>query len=290
MRRFLRAAVLALLLWPAASAGEAPITVVAAENFYGDVARQIGGPQVAVTSIISAPAQDPHEFEPSPSMARAVAHAQIVILNGANYDPWMDKLLAATSSAQRSVIVAAELRHRKPGDNPHLWYDPATVPAVARQVADELARRDPAHKDAYAQRLTSFLASLAPIDDAIRAIKAKYEGTPVTATEPIFGDMAQALGLVMRNQHFQLAVMNGTEPSVSDVASLQDDLSRRRVKILFYNAQVSDDLTARMLGIARAAHVPVVGVSETEPADKTYQAWIAGALDAVRKALAGAGS
>ncbi|HLH87125.1 MAG TPA: zinc ABC transporter substrate-binding protein [Xanthobacteraceae bacterium] len=281
---------LAFLLWPGAASAETQIPVVAAESFYGDVARQIGGPQVAVTSIISSAMQDPHEFEPSPSVARAVVGAQVVILNGASYDPWMDKLLAATSPARRSVIVAADLVHRKPGDNPHLWYDPATMPAVAAQIAGALARHDPMHKDAYRQRLAAFLASLVPIDDAIRTIKSQYGGTPVTATEPVFGDMARSLGLVMRNARFQLAIMNETEPSASDVAALQGDLAAHRVRILFYNAQVSDDLTTRMLGIARAAHVPVVGVSETEPADKTYQEWIAGTLDAVRRALADGGS
>jgi zinc/manganese transport system substrate-binding protein len=290
MRGILRLAGLALLLWPAVASAETPITIVAAESFYGDVAGQIGGPQVEVTSIISAVGQDPHEFEPPPSVARAVAGARIVILNGASYDPWMGKLLAVTDSARRSVIVAADLLHRKPGDNPHLWYNPATMPAVAAQIADTLARLDPAHKEAYEQRLTAFLASLVPIDDAIRTIKAHYRETPVTATEPVFGDMAQALGFVMRNTRFQLAVMNETEPSASDVAALEDDLAARTVRILFYNAQVSDDLTARMLGIARASHVPVVGISETKPPHKTYQEWIAGALDAVRKALADGGS
>jgi zinc/manganese transport system substrate-binding protein len=295
MQRFLRAASIAFLFWagpawPAPPQDAAPIAIVAAENFYGDVAQQIGGAQVKVTSIISAPGQDPHQFEASPSIARDVANAAIVVLNGADYDPWVEKLLAGTPSAQRAVIIAADLLKRKPGDNPHLWYEPATMPAVATAIANELSRRDAAHADLYAMRLKTFLDSLAPIDTAIRSIRSRYAGAPVSATEPVFGYMAQALGFVMRNERFQLAVMNETEPSARDVAALQDDLRGHRVRILFYNAQVSGDLSTRLLAVARAAGVPVVGVTETKPADKTYQQWIAGELEAVSKALEGGGT
>ena len=144
--------------WPAPQP-EHPIAVVAAENFYGDVARQIGGADVDVITILSSPDQDPHEFEASPSTARAVAEARLVIYNGADYDPWMEKLLAGTRSDQRDIIVVANLMGRKPGDNPHLWYDPATMPAVASRLASELETLDPAHGTAYRQRLQTFLAS-----------------------------------------------------------------------------------------------------------------------------------
>jgi zinc/manganese transport system substrate-binding protein len=273
-----------------AQAQTAPIRIVAAENFYGDVARQIGGPEVGVTSIITAPGQDPHQFEASPAAARALSEANLVIYNGANYDPWIDKLLANTAAAARRVIAVAAVVNAKPGDNPHLWYDPATMPVVATRIADELQALDSAHADAYRGRLASFLGSLAPISAAIAAITAKYAGTPVTATEPVFGPMAKALGFVMRNERFQLAVMNDTEPSASDVAAMQDDLKRRKVRLLLYNSQVSDDLTERLLAIARTAKVPVVGITETAPAGKSYQAWITGELDAVRSALDGGGS
>jgi zinc/manganese transport system substrate-binding protein len=260
---------------------------MAAENFYGDVARQIAGPAVKVTSIISAPGQDPHQFEATPAVARALAGANLVILNGANYDAWMDQLLAGARS--RKVIIAADIVGAKPGDNPHLWYDPATMPMVAARIAAALAAIDPANKDTYEQRLKSFLGSLAPISDKIRAIRARYAGTPVTATEPVFGRMATALGFDMRNQRFQLAVMNDTEPSARDVAAVQEDLRRRTVKLFLYNSQVSNDLTARLTEIARAANVPVVGIAETMPADKSYQDWIAAELAAVEKALEAGG-
>jgi zinc/manganese transport system substrate-binding protein len=268
-----------------APASAAPFTVVAAENFYGDIAAQIGGAQVAVTSIISAPSQDPHEFEASPATARALAAADVVILNGADYDPWMARLLASVAAPHRWVIVVADLMHRQPGDNPHLWYDPKTMPRLAAAIADELTARDPAHAEDYRVRLKAFYDQLAPITAKIDAMRRKHAGTPVTATEPIFGEMARTLGLDMRNPRFQLAVMNGTEPAARDLAAMQDDLNQRRVKLLIYNRQVSDTLTERLRAIAQAAKVPVVGVSETEPPGQTYQQWIAGELDAVDKAL-----
>jgi len=293
MRRFLLAFIAVAALWVAPSgfvrAAAPTIAIVAAENFYGDVAAQIGGPDVTVISIMSNPGQDPHAFEASPATARALAAADLVIFNGADYDPWVNKLIAVSPAAHRDTIVVADLMHKAAGDNPHLWYDPATMPALAAKLADAFAARDPAHADAYRQRLKSFLASLAPIDRDIAEIKAKYAGTPVTATEPVFGYMAQALGFVMRNQRFQLAVMNDTEPSARDLAAMEADLRNRSVKLLLYNSQVSDNLTERLRAIAQSAKVPVVGVAETEPPGQTYQQWITAELAAVSTALADGG-
>src|SRR5882724_9119562 len=156
-----------LLAAPASAlaAGRTP-TIVAAENFYGDVARQIAGPDATVTSILGNPDDDPHSFEASPSVARAIADAGIVIANGADYDPWMEKLLGASASPGRVAIVAAALAGRKAGDNPHLWYDPATMPLVARALAAALAAADPTGRAAYERRLQVFLDSLKPIDAA----------------------------------------------------------------------------------------------------------------------------
>ena len=158
MRSFVFA--VALLAGMIASAHAAPIRVVAAENFYGDIARQIGGNTVTVTSILRNPDQDPHLFEASPSVARALAHASIAIASGADYDPWMEKLMAATRHPGRVAIVVAHLVGRKPGDNPHIWYDPKTMPALARRLAAILEAQDPAHAAADRQRLAAFEASM----------------------------------------------------------------------------------------------------------------------------------
>jgi len=278
------------LLLAACPVQAAPLTVVAAENFYGDLAQQIGGPAVQVTSILTNPNQDPHSFEASPSTARAIADAGLVVYSGADYDPWVANLLAASTAPERKVIVVADLVQRKSGDNPHLWYDPATMPALAKALAAELAGRDPAHRQDYESRLQTFLASLEPMNRKIAELRQKYAGQPVTATEPVFRYMSDALGLDMRNQPFQIAVMNNTEPSASQIAAFEKDLKARAVKALFYNSQVTDDLTARLQKIAQDSGVPIVGVSETEPPGMTYQAWMGGQLDATGKALAGPGS
>ena len=240
------------LLLTAFPAHAKPFAVVAAENFYGDLAQQIGGPQVQVTSILTNPNQDPHSFEASPSTARAIADAGLVVYSGADYDPWVANLLAASTVPARKVIVVADLIQRKSGDNPHLWYDPRTMPALAKALAAEFAGRDPAHRQDYESRLQAFLASLEPMNRKIAALRQKYAGQPVTATEPVFGYMSDALGLDMRNQPFQIAVMNETEPSASQIAAFEKDLKTRAVKVLFYNSQVTDDLTARLQGSPRS--------------------------------------
>ncbi|WP_131196378.1 metal ABC transporter solute-binding protein, Zn/Mn family [Lichenihabitans psoromatis] len=269
-----------------ASATNAPITIVAAENFYGNLAQRIAGPEATVTSILSNPDQDPHLFESDASTARALTDAKIVISNGADYDPWMEKLLSASKAKDRIEIVAADLVGKKPGDNPHLWYDPATMKAVANRLADDLGKVDPAHKAEFDRRAESFVAGLKPLKAKMAEIKARFGGQPVTASEPVFGYMADALGLDMKNKAFQLAVMNNTEPSPADVAAFEDDLKGHKIKAMLYNSQADDQAVKRLVGIAKEAHVPVVGVSETEPAGKTYEAWMLDQLTDLEKALA----
>ena len=281
-----------LTLAPAAGAraAEGKIAVVAAENFYGDIARQIGGDRVAVVSIMNNPDQDPHLFETTPGIVRQIADAQIAVLNGANYDPWMEKLLSAAPRAGRLVINAAVLTRHKGGDNPHLWYDPSVMPAVARALNAAFSKADAAHAKDYDARLKTTLASLERVAQRVAQMKAKHAGAAITATEPVFGPMAEALGLTMRNQNFQLAMMNDTEPSARDVAAFENDLKEHKVKALLYNSQVSEKLTLRLLDIARQAKVPVVGVTETQPANLSFQDWMLGELDALDKALSGPNS
>ncbi|ALP63871.1 MULTISPECIES: metal ABC transporter solute-binding protein [Paraburkholderia] len=270
----------------AAHAQDTKIPVVAAENFYGDVVQQLGGDRVDVTSILSNPDQDPHLFEASPKTARALQHASLVVYNGADYDPWMAKLLNVSKNDKRKTIVAAELIGKKSGDNPHLWYDPSTMPAVARAVSAALASADPAHKAAYDANLAKFLDSLKPIADKVAALRGQYAHVSVTATEPVFGYMSDAIGLDMRNQRFQLATMNDTEASASDIAAFERDLRERRVRALIYNSQATEALTKRMLKLAQQSHVPTVSVTETQPAGKNYQQWMLAQLDALGNALA----
>jgi zinc/manganese transport system substrate-binding protein len=279
------AAIAALSALPADAAE--PVKIVAAENFYGDLATQIGGKHITVTSILSNPDQDPHLFESSPSTARDISGAQIVLYNGADYDTWMDKLLSASSQPDRTSIVVADLTGIKSGDNPHLWYNPKILPLVAKALEAELEKRDPPSAADYKKNLATFDASFADIVKQIDDVKAKYAGTQVTATEPVFGYMAEALGLKMLNLDFQMAAMNGTEPSPSQVAAFENSLKDGSAKILFYNSQVTDDTTTRLLKLAKDSKVPVVGVTETQPSGTTIQKWFAGQIKEVGDALAG---
>jgi zinc/manganese transport system substrate-binding protein len=267
-----------------------PVRIVAGENFYGDIASQIGGANVAVTSILSSPDDDPHLFEASASTAKALAEAKIVIVNGVDYDPWMEKLLSANSAPGRREIVVATLAHRKAGDNPHLWYNPATIKAVGNALSVDLAIVDPAHRDDYQKAGAAFAASLEPLEAKIGEMRKKYAGQPVAASEPVFGYMAELIGLKVHDEQFALAVMNNTEPSASQVAAFENDLKGHKVKVMLYNAQASEPAVQRLVQMARDQKIPVVGVSETEPAGANYQQWMANQIDALDHALSGGAS
>lgn len=274
-----------VLAFPAV--GAEPIKVVAASNVYGDIAQQIGGTRVTVTSILNHPNQDPHEFEASTATARAIAQARLVIYNGAGYDPWAVKLLAASASPSREIIEVARLFGKKEGDNPHLWFAPAAIDALAAALAARLTQLDPEHGADYARALAVFETSTEMLRRRIAVLRGKYAGTAVTATEPVFDYMADALGLEMRNRRFQLSVMNGTEPAASVIAAFEKDLRTRAVRVLFYNSQTTQALTERMRAIANRAGVPVVAVSETKPVGLSYQEWMLAQLDALDRALGG---
>lgn len=281
------AAIVALLAAPhAVQATDVPIAIVAAQNVYGEVAAAVGGDHVDVESIVVSAEADPHDFEPPASVARAVSDAGIVVMNGAEYDHWMERLLDSSTRPDRIVIEVSELIGAGEGDNPHLWYDPRSMPALAAALSETLSDIDPAHADDYASRHNAFVGSLDKLTQKISDIRTRFAGAPVTATEPVFGPMADALGLEMRNTEFQRAIMNETEPSARQIAAFEDDLKSGQVKVLFYNKQVVDPLTERLLAVAHAADVPVVGVTESLPDGSTFIEWMTDQLDATERALA----
>jgi zinc/manganese transport system substrate-binding protein len=264
-----------------------PVKVVAAENFYGDLATQIGGPNVVVTSILSNPGDDPHLFEASPDTAKGLSDAKVVIVNGVDYDPWMEKLLSAHKAPGRKEIIVGALVGHKRGDNPHLWYDPAYMKAAGKALVADLSAVDPAHKADYEQGYATFLDSLKPLDDKIAAMRKSYAGQPVTASEPVFGYQAGLIGLKVHNEKYALAIMNNAEPTPSEVAAFENDLKGKKVKAMLYNAQASEPAVGKLVDLAKANGIPVVGVSETEPPNSTYQDWMMGQLNALDKALTG---
>jgi zinc/manganese transport system substrate-binding protein len=259
------------------------LKIVAAENFYGGVAQQIAGPDAKVTSILTNPNQDPHEFTSNAGTAKAVADADIVIYSGISYDPWMDKLLGTQGKPARVVINVADLIEAQDGHNPHIWYDPHTMPALGAKLIEVLAKINPTQAATYAQRLADFNASMKPVLDKIAAIRVTTGGMKVTATEPVFGYMAEALGFKMLNYDFQVQIMNDAEPTASQTAAFEKSLTSHEAKVLFYNSQVTDPTTDRIQKIAKDAGVPIVGVTETQPLDqKSYVEWMMHELDAVQ--------
>jgi zinc/manganese transport system substrate-binding protein len=262
-----------------------PVKVVAAENFYGDVASQIGGANVAVTSILTNPDVDPHLFEASSETARALADARVVVADGAGYDNWMEKLLSANRLPGRKEIVVGQLVGRHAGDNPHLWYDPAYMRSAAKAIAGALVAIDPAHRAEYEQGEANFIVSLRPLDAKIADMRRRFAGQPVTASEPVFGYQAGLIGLKVHNEKFAWTIMNNAEPTPSEVATFENDLKGHKVKAMLYNAQASEPAVQRLVNIAKGNAIPVVGVSETEPPGSSYQAWMYAQLDALDRAL-----
>ncbi len=265
------------------------ITAVGAENEYANVIGQIGGKYVHVTAIESNPNTDPHSFEASPSVAQVVSTAQLIVQNGLGYDSYMNKIESAAPSSGRKVIDVQALR-RLPDStpNPHLWYDPKTMPAVARAVATDLAALQPAHAAYFRANLRAFDRSLQPWYQALARFKAAYPGTPVAVTEPVGDYLLQAAGArILTPFRFQADVMNGVDPAPQDI-SLQNSLfTGHKVKVFLYNQQVTDSLTQSFLEAAHRNGIPVVGVYETMPTPGyTYQSWMLAETRALQKAVA----
>jgi zinc/manganese transport system substrate-binding protein len=283
MARIVLVSALALTLAACGSAAKSDrLRVVASTNVYGDMVRQIGGPRVDVTSILSDPNTDPHLFEPGTANGLAVSKAGVVVQNGLGYDAFMQKLEDAAPSGKRRVLVVADVIPH--GSNPHLWYDLPQMPKVAAAIARELSAADPAHASAYRDRARRFSASLGPALAALRTLPA---GAPVAYTEPVPGYLIRAAGL--RNlapDSFARQIEEGNEPSASAVSAMAALIREHRIKALLYNAQAVSPITARLRSLAQSEHVAVVPVTETLPAGHTYQRWQLGQIEALRKALA----
>jgi zinc/manganese transport system substrate-binding protein len=265
------------------------IIAVAGENFYGDLVARVGGDRVAVTSIISDPAVDPHTYESSPQNAEAVADATLVVENGLGYDAFIDHLLGASPRSDRKVVNVQQLLGLPDGSNTHVWYDPATMPKAARAVADALEQTEPASRAIFEANLKMYLDSFAPLTARIAAIKARYPGTAVAYTEPVPGYLVTALGFQsLTPQGFAKAIENGTDPAPADVAAERDLLTGRKVGLLLYNSQATSPITESIKSLAAQSGVPVVGVSETIPKqNESYVDWQLAQLDQIATALGG---
>ena len=266
-----------------------PVPIAAAENFWGSIATQLGGDRVKVTSIITNPKTDPHDYEPKPTDARTLASVRYVIVNGAGYDPWSEKLLNANPVSGRKVLNVGELVGKKEGDNPHLWYSPEYVMRVVDQISSDLKSIDPADSPYFDRQRQQFVSvGLKDYNDTISTIKQKYKGTPVASTESIFAYMAQPLELNLTTPpKFMTAIAEGQTPTAADKATFDEQVTQKQVKVFIYNSQNATPDTDALKQKAQAASIPIVPITETlTPATASFQAWQVGELKALQQALA----
>jgi zinc/manganese transport system substrate-binding protein len=265
------------------------IVAVGAENQYADVIKQVGGKYVQASAIMSNPNSDPHTFEASAATGRLVNASRLVVQNGLGYDSFMDTIENAVPDSGRHVIVVQKLLGLPDSTpNPHLWYDPATMPRVAAAVAEGLAAIQPGHAAYFRANAKTFINSLSAWVNAIGTFKQHYPGTPMATTEPVADYLLRALGADNKTPWaFQADVMNGTDPSAQDVAVERSLFTNHEVKVFLYNQQVTDSLTESFIALARANHIPVVGVYETMPEPGyRYQSWMQAEARALRAAVA----
>lgn len=270
-----------------------PVRVVAAENFWGSIAAQLGGDRVRVTSIVTRPDTDPHTYEATPADARAVATARYVIVNGVGYDAWANRLVRAGSGSERSVLDVGESVGVKAGANPHLWYAPAVVHRVVDRITADYERLDPADGAYFARQRAAFLTGgLGTYDAAIADIKARFGGTPIGASESIVEPIATALGLdLVTPGTFLRAISEGGDPTAADKSTVDAQIADHRVRVYVVNSQNSTPDVQAEVARARASNVPVVSFTETlTPPGATFQDWQVAQLHAVAEALSqGAG-
>jgi len=266
----------------------ASLQVVAAENFWGDIASQLGGRYVQVTAIITDPSTDPHLYESTAQNAAAISSADVVITNGLGYDEFADKLLSASPSSTRTVLTAADILHVGTGSNPHLWYDMPYVATVAAHITNSYIAKDPAHRSIYAHNLEAFNQSLQGPEAAAMRIKQRYSGTPVAYTEPVPAYQLAAAGLGIKTPPgFAKSIEDGNEPSPADAQAMDALITDKHIKVLLYNAQATSPITEHVKTLARQYGIPVVGVTETLPAGESYQTWQQNQLQQLLQALGG---
>ncbi|MCV7137041.1 zinc ABC transporter substrate-binding protein [Mycobacterium hodleri] len=264
----------------------APVDVVVSVDQWGDIVSELGGACANVKTILASSSVDPHDYEPSPADAASFAGAKMVVVNGADYDAWASKL-AASSAATAPVVSASEVTKTADGGNPHLWYSPSAVTAVADAVTAELSKLDPQAADYFGDRRAALTTTLKPYDDLIGKIKVGASGKSYAATEGIFDYQAEAMGLVDKTpEGYQRASANESDPSPADIAAFTSVLAAKQVDVLIYNTQTEGSIPEQIRTAAEQAGVPVVDVTETVPPGQTsFESWQDGQLTALAKAL-----
>ncbi len=262
------------------------MTVVAAENFYGDLASQIGGYKINVVSMVSDPNADPHEFESSSKNAIEYANARLVIENGLGYDSWSDHLLSANPSLDREVIISGDLLGLKQGDNPHVWYDLSYVKIISKEIFIRLSKIDPPNRSYYSSNYSKLEMRLDSLVAKQNKISLNHQNTNVSSTESIFYYFAKSMNLnVVSPENFMQSVSEGNDPSAISVAQFIDQLNSKTPSFLIYNLQTETPITQTMKNIAIKNNIKIIGITETMPTNSTYEKWISDELDVIDGAL-----
>jgi zinc/manganese transport system substrate-binding protein len=269
------------------SSSTSKVQIVAAENFWGSLVSQLGGTHVQVTSIVSDPNADPHEYESNVANAQAIAGANYVIINGAGYDNWALKLISANNNPNQKVLNVADLLGKKQGANPHFWYSPNYVNETVKTMYLDLVSIDPANAAYYKDQYTNLNSSLAQYNNRISEIKQKFAGTKVAATEDIFEYLANATALdLVSPPEFMEAVAEGNDPPAQSIVEFQQQIQNGTVNVLVYNAQTVMPLTQNIKGMASQKGIPIVAVTETiQPPDVSFQDWMNAELISLQNGL-----
>lgn len=266
------------------------VQVVAAENFYGDVARQLGGEHVSVTSILSDPNIDPHTFQSNVQTGITVSRANLVIENGGGYDSWMDTILSSVPDGNRLLLKGFDLidsHHRLP-ENEHVWYSFDTIVTIAQAITADLKKMDPHDTTTFENNLQVFKQSVQPLQQKLATLKEKYNGTPVGLTETMYLYQTGPAGLrVLTPFEFEKAVAEANDPPAEAVIAATNQIDQHQIKVLIYNEQTVTPITTNLKDRALARHIPLVPITETMPAGKTYQTWMMGQLNTLQTALGG---
>lgn len=258
--------------------------VVSSLDFYGEAARAVLGQQGHVTSIINSPSLDPHSYEATTNDAKRVAKADVVIQNGLGYDSWLNKVVKSVHPDDQTVLTVSQLMQQSNGANEHLWYDLKTMPTLTKRLVTEFSKCDPQHKATYQQNGAAYLKKLAVLNGQLQQLKARAKGQQVAVSEPVFDYALADMGYKVANQHFAKAIEDGTDPSPKDITTMRDLIKNHQIAFLVINKQEESPVIKQMHELADQQGVPVVQVTETLPAKKTYLTWMQQQFDAVRKA------
>ncbi|GKS81203.1 ABC transporter substrate-binding protein [Ligilactobacillus pabuli] len=273
---------------PTAKSADQGLKITTTTDFYGEVARAVVGKKGTVTSIINQPNVDPHDYDPTPKTAKTVAGSQLVIANGLGYDSWMNNLVKTNDSQAKYLKVGENVAGKKSGDNPHVWYDPQTMPKLARKIAQVLGKKQPKDRAYFEKNAQKYIDSLQPMQDKVAALKKVAQQTNnknVYVSEPVFDYSIKSMGFRVGDQEFENAVEKGTDPSPQTISAMQNKIKQGKIAFFVYNSQVSDKTVNNFVTLAKKNQVPVLKVTETLPAKKNYQEWMTGQYDQLLKIL-----